>query len=112
MITLNALLQDRYRIVRLIGRGGQGAVYEAIDERLGCKFALKENFHKGAEVSRAFEREAHLLAKLFHPALPKVSDQFNVSDSQFLIMEYVPGDSLAEIIERKSVVFSVDEPNA
>src|SRR5215216_5054872 len=102
MITLNALLQDRYRIVRLIGRGGQGAVYEAIDERLGCKVALKENFHKGAQVSRAFEREARLLAKLFHPALPKVSDQFNESDSQCLVMEYVPGDSLAEIIDRKS----------
>lgn len=109
MITLNALLQNRYRIVCLIGRGGQGAVYEAIDERLGCKVALKENFQKGEQVSRAFEREARLLAKLFHPALPKVSDQFNEADSQFLVMEYVSGDNLAEIIERKSVVFSVDD---
>lgn len=109
MITLDALLQDRYRVVRLIAKGGQGAVYEAIDERLRCKVALKENIHKGEQVRGAFEREARLLARLFHPALPKVTDQFEESDNQFLVMEYVSGDSLAEMIERKNIVFSVDD---
>lgn len=108
LTVVNSLLQNRYRVVRAIGKGGQGAVYEAIDERLGCKVALKENFFSGAPVEKAFEREARLLAKLFHHSLPKVSDHFIEAGNQYLVMEYVPGKSLAEILEHQKNTFSVN----
>ena len=64
------ILQSRYRIVRQLGKGGMGAVYEAIDQRLGITVALKETVSLEANVRKQFEQEARLLASLQHPALP------------------------------------------
>jgi serine/threonine protein kinase len=75
MLAANTLLQGRYRIIRPIGQGGMGAVYEAKDERLGCTVALKQTLMSGGVHSQAFEREARILAQLRHPALPKRSWQ-------------------------------------
>jgi len=98
-ITPNTLIHDRYRVVGLIGRGGMGAVYEAIDERLGNPVALKQRLVHGAELGRAFEREAKLLAKLDHPALPRVTDYFSDPADQFLVMEFVSGHNIANFLE-------------
>ncbi len=76
MIEFGTLLQDRYLIERQIGEGGMGAVYAAIDQRFGSQVAIKETFYKDDELGEAFEREAHLLNSLHHPALPHVSDFF------------------------------------
>ena len=65
------ILQSRYRIVRQLGKGGMGAVYEAIDQRLGITVALKETVSLEANVRKQFEQEARLLASLQHPALPR-----------------------------------------
>ncbi|MCE7988095.1 MAG: NACHT domain-containing protein [Caldilinea sp. CFX5] len=92
MLPANLLLQNRYRIVRRIGQGGMGAVYEALDHRLEQRVALKQ-IVRGDAV--AFAREARLLARLHHPALPRVTDHFVEEVGQFLVMEYVPGDDLA-----------------
>lgn len=93
----NTLLQNRYLIVGLIGQGGMGEVYLAIDQRLGSAVALKRTFYAGdAQLAGAFEREARTLARLRHPVLPKVSDHFVESEDQFLVMEHIPGDDLAK----------------
>ena len=76
MLAPNTLLQNRYLIVRLLGQGGMGAVYQATDQRLGNTVALKQTFFTDEMMLKAFEREARLLASLRHPALPKVSDHF------------------------------------
>ena len=65
-----------YRIVAQIGEGGMGAVYEAIDQRLGHTVALKQSLTSNAQVWKYFEREARLLARLNHVVLPRVSDYF------------------------------------
>jgi len=93
----NTLLQNRYLIVHLIGKGGMGDVYLAVDQRLGSAIALKRTLHGDNEqLGDAFEREARTLARLRHPALPKVSDHFLENDNQYLVMEHISGDDLAK----------------
>ena len=91
-------LQDRYRIVRQLGAGGMGAVYEAVDERLEVTVAIKETFAVDDRLRRQFEHEARLLAQLNHPALPRVSDYFTEHGRAFLVMQFIAGNDLAEII--------------
>ena len=97
MITPGTTLQGRYRVVRQLARGGMGTVYEALDERLDATVALKETSFDDEEFRRQFEREARLLARLSHPALPRVSDHFNEGGGQFLVMQFVPGKDLDEM---------------
>ena len=94
----DTILQGRYRIVRKLGKGGMGAVYEAIDQRLGITVALKETLSGDASVRKQFEQEARLLASLQHPALPRVSDHFAEGDRAFLVMQFIAGCDLARII--------------
>lgn len=96
----NTLLQNRYLVVNLIGKGGMGEVYLAIDQRLGSHVALKRTFFTDDEVlAVAFEREARTLANLRHKALTKVSDHFNENGEQFLVMEYISGEDLTKRLE-------------
>lgn len=93
----NTLLQNRYLIVHLIGKGGMGEVYLAVDQRLGSAIALKRTLHaEDSQLGDAFEREARTLARLRHPALPKVSDHFIENGNQFLVMEHISGDDLSK----------------
>jgi len=103
------VVHGRYRIVGPIGRGGMGAVYEAIDLRLGNRVALKQTLVEGEAAERAFEREARLLAGLRHPALPVVSDFFVEARGRFLVMQYIPGKTLAELAEERGASFPVDQ---
>jgi serine/threonine protein kinase len=90
------MLQDRYEVEEMLGRGGFGSVYRAYDTRLKKLVALKETLHVEAEVQRLFEREAELLASLDHPALPAVTDYFNEGKNYYIVMTYVPGADLTE----------------
>ena len=96
-----AVLSDRYRIIRQLGKGGMGAVYEAVDQRLDATVALKETFSVDERLRRQFEQEARLLAQLHHPALPRVSDYFTEGDRAFLVMQFISGADLAEIISQQ-----------
>ena len=109
MLARDTLLQNRYRVVRLLAEGGMGAVYEAVDERLGNVVALKKTFFSDEQMRNAFEREARLLARLRHAALPVVSDHFTEDDGQFLIMQFIPGDDLEEMLTRRGEPFPVEE---
>ena len=109
MLTPETVLQGRYRIVRQLGQGGMGAVYEAIDQRLDTTVALKETLFTDERLRKQFEREARLLARLHHPALPRVSDHFSEGDGQFLVMQYIPGDDLADMMTRKRGPFPANQ---
>jgi hypothetical protein len=96
----NALLNNRYRIMGELGRGGMGAVYRAFDETLGQDVALKENLSASPEAERQFRREATLLATLRHPNLPRVIDHFVIPEQgQYLVMDYVAGPNAREVVE-------------
>ncbi|MBL8685058.1 MAG: serine/threonine protein kinase [Myxococcales bacterium] len=98
------LIASRYRIVRKLGAGGMGAVYEAVQEGLGRKIALKvllAAFAQNAEIVARFQREAQTAASLGHPNIVSVTD-FGADGAQvFLVMEYLAGASLAQVIERE-----------
>lgn len=109
MLDSSTLLQNRYRILRQLGKGGMGAVYEAFDERVSCIVALKQTLVETEELRRAFEREAQLLANLSHPALPKVTDHFRETDRQFLVMEYISGTDLAQLMALRGSAFPLPD---
>jgi len=109
MLTEGTFLQSRYRIIRQLGQGGMGAVYEAVDERLDTTVALKETLFTDEKLRKQFEREARLLARLHHPALPRVSDHFTESEGQFLVMQYIAGQDLSEMLIARNSPFSEAE---
>ncbi|HEX8246827.1 MAG TPA: serine/threonine-protein kinase [Pyrinomonadaceae bacterium] len=109
MIKAGEILQGRYRIERQIGAGGMGAVFVATDERFGSTVAIKETLFTDERLLKAFEREARLLNSLRHTALPKVSDHFVDENGQFIVMEYIAGDDLAEMMEKRSDAFALED---
>ncbi|MCE7988099.1 MAG: hypothetical protein DYG89_43595 [Caldilinea sp. CFX5] len=106
MLSANTLLQERYLIVQRIGMGGMGAVYEAMDQRLRHTVAVKQ-IVRGEP--RAFEQEARLLARLRHTALPKVTDHFIDETGQFLVMDFVAGNDLANALALRGSAFPLTD---
>lgn len=99
------VLNNRYRIVRLLGQGGFGAVYRAWDTNLNRPCAVKENLDTSAEAQRQFTREATVLANLSHPNLTRVTDHFILPDQgQYLVMDFVEGDDLASQMKKDGVL--------
>jgi formylglycine-generating enzyme required for sulfatase activity len=106
MLAPGTILQNRYRILREIGHGGMGTVYEALDQRVNSIVALKETLAmQAAQARTAFEREAALLANLRHQGLPKVMDFFSEKEGDFLVMEFIPGYDLAELLDLRGSPF-------
>ncbi len=117
MLTQGETLRERYKIIRRLGQGGMGAVYEAHDNVFDTSVAVKEvildlsSTHntKAQEMAQhAFEREAKILAKVNHENIPHVKDYFTEDDSQFLIMELVDGDDLAKLLQEQRKSFPVE----
>jgi len=108
VVVPGAILHDRYKIEKVIGQGGSGNIYLASDQRLiGRNCAVKQVSYDPqlpenliTESRDQFMREATVLGRLDHPNLPKVSDFFSIVDSDFLVMDYVPGDDLRVMIAK------------
>ena len=95
-----------YRLVRELGRGGQGVVYEALDPRLGRKVALKVLSRPGLVlaplvVAERFRREAEIAARLDHPSICSVYEVGEADGHAFIAMRYVDGETLAARIAAK-----------
>src|SRR3954466_14927265 len=103
------VLQDRYVIAQKLGQGGMGAVYRASDRRLSTvNWAVKEMSQSAItgplerqQARDAFRHEAELLAALNHPNLPRVTDHFEQDGKAYLVMEYVPGETLLSFLVRE-----------
>ncbi|HET59113.1 MAG TPA: serine/threonine protein kinase, partial [Chloroflexi bacterium] len=102
-------LRDRYKILSVIAQGGMGAIYEATDEVLGIKVAVKENLFSQEVAIRQFKAEAQILASLRHPNLPRVTDHFEIpGQGQYLIMDFVYGADLKDLLNDNGA-FSEEE---
>jgi eukaryotic-like serine/threonine-protein kinase len=89
----------RYRIVRRLGRGGMASVFLAVDERLAREVAVKRLHADSPEdAARRFHREARIGATLNHPNLVAVYDAVADGESVLIVMEYVPGRTLNEVL--------------
>jgi WD40 repeat protein len=101
-------LRGRYIIHSLVGRGGYGAVYKAIDTVWGNRFvAIKEmsrqilHPHELVAVTEAFLQEALLLATLTHPNMPRIYEQFDEAGRLYLVMDFIEGETLEQMIRRQ-----------
>lgn len=97
------ILKERYRIIHPLGQGGMGAVYLAYDANLEQEVAVKSNRNPAEESTTQFLREAQLLASLRHPHLPRVIDYFILDQNQYLVMDYIPGDDLENLLKKQGV---------
>ncbi|MBU0702989.1 MAG: serine/threonine protein kinase [Chloroflexi bacterium] len=102
------MVHNRYRVVTLLSKGGMGAVYEVLDTTLGVRYALKEMVpYPGTsaavlpQLREQFLQEARVLAELRHPNLPRVTDHFEEEGSVYLVMDYVYGKRLDEIVTQQ-----------
>ena len=99
---IGQVIGGRYQVVRLIGRGGMGAIYEVVNTRLGRSFAMKILIGEGAtddDVLSRFRREADVIARIKHPNIVEVIDWEALDDgSPCIILEYLQGEDLARRI--------------
>jgi eukaryotic-like serine/threonine-protein kinase len=99
------LLNQRYKIVDILGQGGMASIYRAIDENLNLDVAVKENLFTTDEYARQFRLEAVILAGLRHPNLPRVTDHFVIPEQgQYLVMDYIEGEDLRQRMDRIGVL--------
>jgi WD40 repeat protein/tRNA A-37 threonylcarbamoyl transferase component Bud32 len=110
-LTKGQMLGDRYRIAKLLGQGGMGAVYRAWDTRLNAPVALKEMIPQPGldaetltHLREQFRQEAEVLARLSHPNLVGVTDFFEEAGNAYLVMRFVEGESLASLVEREGAL--------
>src|SRR5262249_24066775 len=92
-----------YEVTGLLGKGGMGEVYRARDTKLKRDVAIKilpEEFSRDASRVSRFQREAEVLASLNHPNIAAIYDLQEATDTRFLILELVEGETLAERIQR------------
>jgi tRNA A-37 threonylcarbamoyl transferase component Bud32 len=101
---VQTVLEGKYRIVRVLGRGGMGTVYEARHVELGRRFAIKflrPELAANRAVLRRFENEARAAGSLEHPNLVAVTDIGRAMDrSPYLVMEFLAGQDCAELLAR------------
>lgn len=97
------ILNNRYRVVSVLGRGGFGAVYRVWDINMECPRALKVNLDTSNQAQRQFKLEAKILGNLDHLGLPNIIDHFILEGKgQYLVMDYVEGEDLEALLKRQA----------
>ncbi|HEX7734765.1 MAG TPA: serine/threonine-protein kinase, partial [Ktedonobacteraceae bacterium] len=111
-----AVLAQRYVIVQVAGRGGMSAIYQAIDMKQGQRrVAIKEMSLENLDAVEQqdalvrFQQEAHLLESLNHPNLTRIYDAFSESGRSFLVMDYIDGKTLLQLLQARGEPLPVEQ---
>ncbi|HFC11328.1 MAG TPA: serine/threonine protein kinase [Anaerolineae bacterium] len=115
----NTVLHARYELLETVGQGGMGCIYKAADTRLPGRFCAIKEVHADpfsspedrTQLHDQFLTEASVLARLDHPNLPKVSDFFTDDGREYLVMDFVPGQDLKQMIDAQIQVGELFEIN-
>ncbi len=104
MAAIGEVIDDKYEILKLIGRGGMSRVYLAMDKRLNKQWAVKEIEKRARDknnevVIQSAIAEANMIKKLDHPALPRIVDIIDNGNVIYVIMDYIEGEALSKILE-------------
>ncbi|MBR1567584.1 MAG: protein kinase [Lachnospiraceae bacterium] len=105
MTEKGTVLDEKYEILKEIGRGGMSIVYVAMDLRLNKQWAIKEIKDDGSQdtqtLLKGLEREANILKKVDHPVLPRIVDIIQRDHKVYVVMDYVEGRPLSKILEEQ-----------
>lgn len=104
---IGKVLDNRYELVEFIGKGGMALVYRAVDQRTGHSVAVKilrPEFSQDAEFLGRFEREAMTASKMSHHNIVNLLDVGQEGDIRYLVMEYVRGLTLKDVIRQKGAL--------
>lgn len=106
MAGIGSILDGKYEILKEIGHGGMSVVYLAMDRHLNKQWAVKEIRKQGRNkkdeiVVNSLIAEANLMKKLDHPALPRIVDIIEHGDKIYIIMDYIEGESLDNILKQE-----------
>lgn len=106
MAAIGAIIDDKYEILKLVGKGGMSKVYLAMDKRLNKQWAVKE-IEKNARdknnkvVVQSAIAEANLIKRLDHKTLPRIVDILDNGNVIYIIMDYIEGESLNKVLDRE-----------
>lgn len=104
---IGKVLDNRYELVEFVGKGGMALVYRAVDRRTGHDVAVKilrPEFNQDAEFSSRFQREATTASKMSHHNIVNLLDVGQDGDIRYLVMEYVNGQTLKDVIRQKGAL--------
>ncbi len=103
MLEIGSLVDGKYKVLSKVGQGGMSVVYMAINEKANKTWAIKEVRKDGIlnfeEVRLGLAAETEILKKLKHPHLPSIVDVIDTEDSFLMIMDYIEGHSLDQVLE-------------
>ena len=103
MLENGFLVDGKYKILDVIGRGGMSIVYLAINEKANRSWAVKELIRTDPRAAGISKKETDLLKKLHHPGIAGIVDVIAQKESQLIVMDYVEGHSLDQVLEEQGV---------
>lgn len=104
MLTIGSVIDGKYKILNVIGRGGMSVVYLAMNERVNKQWAVKEIRKEGVRDLWMEQKEIEMMKKLKHPHLPSVVDVIERRDSLLIVMDYIEGRSLQDLLAEQGAL--------
>ena len=101
------ILANRYRVIKRLSKGGMGSVYLAEDNKLHMKWAVKEIGEASEFYEFTRKSEVSVLRSVSHPNLPRVTDIFDENKKTYMVMDYIEGRTLEEILSSDKKIPSV-----